>query len=161
MTLRDFLKANKSLTKFKKLYHERSNTKITYRQIEANLLTAGENFIINALNINALNIFITGCGSYWLNLNTKWNEQLNSKTTSSNKTLGYWLKINNLEEKFKNAYLSQNPKCYNSLKQKLSSTNSAAISAAFTWNRTVEGFDFWLEQSTAWNKFRNKIIDNE
>lgn len=156
MTLRDFLKANKSLTKFKKLYHERSNTKITYRQIEANLLTAGEDFIINALNI-----LITGRGSYWLDLNTKWNEQLNSTTISSNKTLGYWLKKNNLEEKFKKAYLSQNPKCYSSLKQKLSSTNSAAISAAFTWNRTVEGFDFWLEQSTAWNKFRNKIIDNE
>ena len=42
MTLRDFLKANKSLTNFKKAYHVRSSTKITYRQIEANLLTAGE-----------------------------------------------------------------------------------------------------------------------
>ena len=42
MTLRDFLKANKSLTSFKKAYHARSSTKITYRQIEANLLTAGE-----------------------------------------------------------------------------------------------------------------------
>ena len=42
MTLRDFLKANKSLTNFKKAYHARSSTKITYRQIEANLLTAGE-----------------------------------------------------------------------------------------------------------------------
>ena len=151
MTLRDFLKANKSLTKFKKLYHERSNTKITYRQIEANLLTAGEDFIVNALNI-----LITGRGSYWLDLNTKWNEQLNSETTSSNKTLGYWLKINNLEEKFKKAYLSQNPKCYSSLKQKLSSTNSTAISAAFTWNRTVEGFDFWRRQSIAWHKFCKK-----
>ena len=156
MTLRDFLKANRSLTKFKKTYHEWSKTKITYRQIEANLLTAGEDFIINALNI-----LITGRGSYWLDLNTKWNEQLNSKTTSSNKTLGYWLKINNLEEKFKKAYLSQNPKCYSSLKQKLSSTSSAVISAAFTWNRTVEGFDFWLEQSTAWKNFCKKIIDNE
>ena len=156
MTLRDFLKANKSLTKFKKLYHERSNTKITYRQIEANLLTAREDFIIKALNINALNILITGCSSYWMDLNTKWNTQLNSKTTSSNKTLDYWLKINNLEEKFKKAYLSQNPKCYSSLKQKLSSTSSVAISAAFTWNRTVEGFDFWLEQSTAWNEFCKK-----
>ena len=151
MTLRDFLKANKSLTKFKKLYHERSNTKITYCQIEANLLTAGEDFIINALNI-----LITGRGSYWLDLNTKWNEQLNSKTTSSNKTLGYWLKINNLEEKFKKAYLSQNPKCYNSLKQKLSNTSSTAISGAFTWNRTVEGFDFWRRQSIAWYKFCKK-----
>ena len=156
MTLRDFLKANKSLTKFKKLYHERSNTKITYCQIETNLLTAGEDFIIKALNINALNILITGCGSYWIDLNTKWNEQLNSKTTSRNKTLGYWLKINNLEEKFKKAYLSQNPKCYSSLKQKLLSTSSAAISAAFTWNRTVEGFDFWRRQSIAWYKFCKK-----
>ena len=42
MTLRDFLKANKSLTSFKKAYHARSSTKITYRQIETNLLTAGE-----------------------------------------------------------------------------------------------------------------------
>lgn len=151
MTLRDFLKANKSLTKFKKLYHERSNTKITYRQIEANLLTAGEDFIINALNI-----LITGRSSYWLDLNTKWNEQLNSKTISNNKTLGYWLKINNLEEKFKKAYLSQYPKCYSSLKQKLSSTISTAISGAFTWNLTVEGFDFWRRQSIAWYKFCKK-----
>lgn len=151
MTLRDFLKANKSLTSFKKTYHERSKTKITYRQIEANLLTAGEDFIIKALNIS-----ITNRGGYWVGLNTKWNEQLNSETTSSNKTLGYWLKINNLEEKFKKAYLSQNPKCYSSLKQKLSSTNSTAISAAFTWNRTVEGFDFWRRQSIAWYKFCKK-----
>ena len=150
MTLRDFLKANKSLTSFKKVYHERSKTKITYHQIEANLLTAGEDFIIKALNIS-----ITDRGSYWVGLNTKWNEQLKPKP------LSYWLKINNLEEKFKKAYLSQNPKCYSSLKQKLSSTSSGAISAAFTWNRTVEGFDFWLEQSTAWNKFCTKIIDNE
>lgn len=42
MTLRDFLKANKSLTDFKKLYHERSKNNITYRQIEANLLTVKE-----------------------------------------------------------------------------------------------------------------------
>ena len=156
MTLRDFLKANKSLTSFKKTYHERSKTKITYRQIEANLLTAGEDFIIKALNIS-----ITNRGGYWVGLNTKWNEQLKSKTTSSNKTLGYWLKINNLEEKFKKAYLSQNPKCYNDLNQSLSDTSSAAISAAFPWSRTVEGFEFWLKQSTAWNKFCKKIIDNE
>lgn len=156
MTLRDFLKANKSLTSFKKTYHERSKTKITYRQIEANLLTAGEDFIIKALNIS-----ITNRGGYWVGLNTKWNEQLNSKTTSSNKTLGYWLKKNNLEEKFKNAYLREYPKCYNGLNQRLSSTNSAAISASFPWSRTTEGFEFWLRQSTAWNKFCKKIIDNE
>ena len=156
MTLRDFLKANKSLIKFKKLYHERSNTKITYCQIEANLLTAGEDFIINALNILS-----TSRGSYWINLNTKWNEQLKSKTTSSNKTLSYWLKMNNLEEKFKNAYLREYPKCYNGLNQRLLSTNSAAISASFPWSCTVEGFEFWLRQSTAWNKFCKKIIDNE
>ena len=156
MTLRDFLKANKSLTSFKKTYHERSKTKITYRQIEANLLTAGEDFIIKALNIS-----ITNRGGYWVGLNTKWNEQLNSETTSSNKTLGYWLKMNNLEEKFKNAYLREYPKCYNGLNQRLSSTNSAAISASFPWSCTVEGFEFWLRQSTAWNKFCKKIIDNE
>ena len=152
MTLRDFLKANKSLTKFKKLYYERSHTKITYRQIEANLLTAGEDFIIKALNIS-----ITNRGGYWVGLNTKWNEQLNSKTTSSNKTLGYWLKINNLEEKFKKAYLSQNPKCYNDLSQILSDTSSVAIKAAFKWSYTLEGFEFWLNQSIAWAEFCNKI----
>ena len=157
MTLRDFLKANKSLTDFKRLYHELSKTKITYRQIEANLLTAGEDFIIKALNINALNILITGCGSYWIDLNTKWNEQLNSKTTSSNKTLGYWLKMNNLEEKFKNAYLREYPKCYNDLNQILSYTSSAAIKAAFKWDYTLEGFEFWLNQSIAWAEFCNKI----
>ena len=151
MTLRDLLKANKSLTKFKKLYHERSNTKITYRQIEANLLTAGEDFIINALNI-----LITGRGNYWLDLNAKWNEQLKSKTISSNKTLGYWLKMNNLEEKFKKAYLSQNPKCYNDLNQSLLDTSITAISSAFRWDRTVEGFDFWRRQSIAWYKFCKK-----
>ena len=37
MTLRDFLKANKSLTSFKKVYHERSETKITYHQIRVSL----------------------------------------------------------------------------------------------------------------------------
>ena len=152
MTLRDFLKANKSLTDFKSLYHERSKTRITYRQIEANLLTAGEDFIINALNIST-----TDCG-HWVTLNTKWNAQLKPKASSStDRTLGYWLKINNLEEKFKKAYLRENPKCYSGLNQILSDTSSAAISAAFTWNRTVEGFEFWLSQSTAWTKFcRNK-----
>ena len=151
MTLRDFLKANKSLTNFKKLYHERSKSKITYRQIEANLLTAGEDFIIKALNISI------NCGSYWLDLNTKWNAQLNSETTSRNKTLGYWLKTNNLEEKFKNAYLSQNPKCYNDLSQILSDTSKVAIKAAFKWSYTSEGFEFWLNRSIAWAEFCNKI----
>ena len=104
MTLRDFLKANKSLTDFKKLYHKRSKTKITYRQIEANLLTAGEDFIINALHIST-----TDC-DYWVTLNTKWNDQLKLKASSStNRTLGYWLKMNNLEEKFKKAYLNRYP----------------------------------------------------
>ena len=152
MTLRDFLKANKSLTDFKKLYHERSKTKITYRQIEANLLTAGEDFIINALH------YSHDDNGYWITLNTKWNDQLKPKASSStDRTLGYWLKINNLEEKVKKAYLRENPKCYSGLNQILSDTSSAAISAAFTWNRTVEGFEFWLSQSTAWTKFcRNK-----
>ena len=63
MTLRDFLKANKSLTEFKKMYHELSKTKITYRQIETNLLIAGEDFIINTLNISNVD-----CG-YWVDLN--------------------------------------------------------------------------------------------
>ena len=152
MTLRDFLKANKSLTDFKKLYHERSKTKITYRQIEANLLTAGEDFIINALH------YSHDDNGYWIILNAKWNDQLKPKANSSaDRTLGYWLKTNNLEEKFKKAYLRENPKCYSGLNQILSDTSTAAISAAFTWNRTVEGFEFWLSQSTAWTKFcRNK-----
>ena len=151
MTLRDFLKANKSLTKFKKLYHERSNTKITYRQIEANLLTAREDFIINALNI-----IITGRGSYWIDLNTKWNEQLNSETTSSNKTLGYWLKINNLEEKFKNAYLKQDPQGKNDLNKILTSNKYSAILSSFRWSLTSEGYDFWCKQNDAWKNFCKK-----
>lgn len=155
MTLRDFLKANKSLTDFKRLYHERSKTNITYRQIEANLLTAGEDFIINALNIS-----ITDRGGYWVGLNTKWNAQLNSETTSSNKTLGYWLKINNLEKKFKNAFLKQYPKDRGRLNQTLTSTQYFAIRAAFSWHSTSEGFEFWCKQNEAWESFV-KNIDNE
>ena len=151
MILRDFLKANKSLTDFKRLYHERSKTKITYRQIEANLLTAGEDFIINALNI-----LITGRGSYWLDLNTKWNAQLNSETTSSNKTLGYWLKINNLEEKFKNAYLKQDPQGRNDLNKILTSNKYSAILSSFRWSLTSEGYDFWCKQNNAWESFCKK-----
>ena len=150
MTLRDFLKANKSLTKFKKLYHERSKTKITYRQIEANLLTAGEDFIIKALNISI------NCGNYWIDLNTKWNEQLNSETTSSNKTLGYWLKINNLEEKFKNAYLKQDPQGRNDLNQILTSNKYSAILSSFRWSITSEGYNFWCKQNDAWKSFCKK-----
>ena len=152
MTLRDFLKANKSLTNFKKLYHERSKTKITYRQIEANLLTAGEDFIINALNISHVE------DGYWVTLNTKWNTQLNSKANSStDRTLGYWLKINNLEEKFKKAYLNRYPEYYSGLNRTLSSTSSVAISSAFTWCNTPEGYDFWYNQHIKWQDFcKNK-----
>ena len=152
MTLRDFLKANKSLTDFKKLYHERSKTKITYRQIEANLLTAGEDFIINALHISHVE------DGYWVTLNTKWNTQLNSKANSStDRTLGYWLKINNLEEKFKKAYLNRYPEYYSGLNRTLSSTSSVAISSAFTWCNTPEGYDFWYNQHIKWQDFcKNK-----
>ena len=150
MTLRDFLKANKSLTDFKRLYHERSKTNITYRQIEANLLTAGEDFIINALHIG-----ITDNG-YWVGLNAKWNAQLKSKTTSSNKTLGYWLKTNNLEEKFKNAFLRQYPKSKDRLNTILTLTHCGAISSAFTWYSTLEGFDFWSEKDLEWRSFCKK-----
>ena len=152
MTLRDFLKANKSLTSFKKTYHERSKTKITYRQIEANLLTAGEDFIIKALNIS-----ITNRGGYWVGLNTKWNEQLNSKTTSSNKTLGYWLKINNLEETFKRAYLKQDPQRRKDLNQILTNNEYTAILSSFRWSVTSEGYDFWCKQNDAWKSFCKKI----
>ena len=149
MTLRDFLKANRSLTSFKKAYHERSKTKITYRQIEANLLIAGEDFIINALNIS-----ITDRGGYWVGLNTKWNAQLNSKTTSNtNKTLGYWLKINNLEEKFKNAFIKQYPQDRGRLNQMLTNTQYYTIRAAFSWRQTLEGYDFWCKQNKAWESF--------
>ena len=151
MTLRDFLKANKSLTSFKKVYHERSKTKITYRQIEANLLTAGEDFIINALNIS-----ITDRGGYWVGLNIKWNEQLKSETTSSNKTLGYWLKINNLEEKFKNAFLKQYPQRRNDLNQILTSTEYDTIASSFQWSSTSEGYNFWKKQHIAWKIFCKK-----
>ena len=152
MTLRDFLKANKSLTDFKKLYHERSKTKITYRQIEANLLTAGEDFIINALHVST-----TDC-DYWITLNTKWNDQLKPKANSStDRTLGYWLKINNLEEKFKKAYLKRNPKCYSGLSRVLSGTDTLAISSSFTWCNTPEGYDFWHDQHIKWRDFcKNK-----
>ena len=152
MTLRDFLKANKSLTDFKKLYHERSKTKITYLQIEANLLTAGEDFIINALHIS-----ITDC-DYWVTLNTKWNDQLKLKASlSTNKTLGYWLKINNLEEKFKNAFLKQYPQGRNDLNQILTSTKYDTIASSFQWSSTSEGYNFWKKQHIAWNIFCKKI----
>ena len=151
MTLRDFLKANKSLTSFKEMYHERSKTKITYRQIEANLLTAEEDFIINALNISNTDV------GYWVGLNAKWNAQLKSKTNSNNKTLGYWLKTNNLEEQFKNAYLKQYPRNRDILNRILTRTNCGAISAAFTWCSTLEGFDFWSEKDLEWRSFCKKI----
>lgn len=155
MTLRDFLKANKSLTDFKKLYHERSKTKITYRQIEANLLTAGEDFIINALHVST-----TDC-DYWVTLNTKWNDQLKLKASSSiNRTFGYWLKINNLEEKFKNAFLKQYPQRRNDLNQILTSTEDNIIISSFQWSSTSEGYDFWKKQHKAW-KFFCKKINNE
>ena len=152
MTLRDFLKANKSPTDFKKLYHKRSKTKITYRQIEANLLTAGEDFIINALHVS-----ITDC-DYWVTLNTKWNEQLKSKANSNtNRTLGYWLKINNIEEKFKNAFLKQYPQRRNDLNQILTSTEYDIIASSFQWSSTSEGYNFWKKQHIAWNIFYKKI----
>ena len=152
MTLRDFLKANKSLTSFKKVYHERSKTKITYRQIEANLLTTEEDFIINALHIST-----TDC-DYWVTLNTKWNEQLKLKANSStNKTFGYWLKINNLEEKFKNAFLKQYPQRRNDLNQILTSTEYDTIASSFQWSSTSEGYNFWKKQHIAWKDFcKNK-----
>ena len=151
MTLRDFLKANKSLTDFKKLYHERSKTKITYRQIEANLLTAGEDFIIKALNIS------TSEWDYWETLNTKWNDQLKPKANSKNKTFGDWLKMNNLEEKFKKEYLKRNPKCYKGLSKVLSGTDTLAISSSFIWMNTPEGYDFWHDKHIKWRDFcRNK-----
>ena len=150
MTLRDFLKANKSLTDFKKLYHERSKTKITYRQIEANLLTAGEDFIINALH------YSHDDNGYWITLNTKWNDQLKAKATPKNKTFGDWLKTNKLEEKFKKAYLNRNPKCYKGLSKVLSGTDILAISSSFIWMNTPEGYDFWHDKHIKWRDFCKK-----
>lgn len=146
MTLRDFLKVNKSLTSFKKMYHEQSKTKITYRQIEANLLTAGEDFIINALNISN-----TDC-DYWVGLNTKWNNQLNF----NNKTLSYWLEKHHLKEKFKNEYLKQHPGNKNKLDQIFAETNCCVISCAFKWASTSDGYDFWGRKSTEWAEFCRK-----
>ena len=141
MTLRDFLKANKSLTEFKKMYHERSKIKITYRQIETNLLIAGEDFIINTLNISNAD-----CG-YWVDLNAKWNAQLNSKT------FGCWLKTNKLEKKFKDEFLRQYPKDKDRLNEKLASTDKLAIYSAFVWCQTLDGFDFWYNQHVKWENF--------
>ena len=149
MTLRNFLKANGALIKFKTEYHEQSKTKITYRQIEANLLTAGEDFIINALNIS------TTDWSYWANLNTKWNAQL--KSNSRNRTFDYWLKTNKLDKKFKNAFLRQRPKEEDKLNRILASTNPLAISNAFMWCGAPEGYDFWYKQHIKWKNFcKNK-----
>lgn len=145
MTLRDFLKDNGSLTSFKKAYHERNKTKITYRQIEANLLTAGEDFIKRALNLKGSDF------PYWIDLNIKWNALLNSKT------FGDWLRANNLEEKFKNAYLKQHSKHKHELNQILMCTDSNAICCAFIWKYTEEGTEFWHRQHFTWEKFcKNK-----
>lgn len=145
MTLRDFLKDNKSLTSFKKAYHERSKTKITYCQIEANLLTTEKDFIKKALNLKGSDF------PYWIDLNIKWNALLNSKT------FGDWLRANNLEEKFKNAYLRQNPQNKNKLNQLFSSTDAFTFVRAFTWWSTLEGYDFWFKQYNAWSNFcKNK-----
>lgn len=141
MTLRDFLKANKALTRFKEAYHERSKIKITYRQIETNLLTTEKDFIKKALNLKESDF------SYWIDLNTKWNAQLNSKT------FGDWLRLNNLEEKFKNAYLKQHPGCKNILNQILTSVQRIAIFSSIIWSDTLEGYQFWSKQHTAWTNF--------
>lgn len=141
MTLRDFLKANRSLISFKKAYHERSKTKITYRQIEINLLTAEKDFIKKALNLKGSDF------PYWIDLNNKWNAQLNTKS------FGDWLRINNLQEKFKNAYLKQHPKQRNELNQRLMCTSPDAIFAAFSWSKTQEGWQFWQKQHIAWKIF--------
>lgn len=152
MTLRDFLKANGALIKFKTEYHEQSKIKITYRQIEANLLTAGKDFIINALNIS------TTDRGYWANLNTKWNTQLKSKTNSENITFDYWLKTNKLKKKFKNAFLRQHTKEEeDKLNRILVSTDPLAISNAFIWCGAPEGYDFWYKQHIKWKNFcKNK-----
>ena len=148
MILRDFLKANRSLTSFKKAYHERSKTKITYRQIEINLLTTEKDFIKKALNLKESDF------PYWVDLNTKWNTQLNIKS------FGDWLRINNLEEKFKNAFLKQYPQRRNDLNQILTSTEDNIIISSFQWSSTSEGYDFWKKQHKAW-KFFCKKINNE
>lgn len=152
MTLRDFLKANGALIKFKKLYHERSKTKITYRQIETNLLTAGEDFIKKALNLNGTHY------DYWLSLNTKWNgcyiaNEAKSKSSSTDKTLGSWLKIKGIEENFRKAFLNQYPHDTVRLNEMLKSIYHTTISTAFTWARTSEGYDFWHQKSGEWRKF--------
>ena len=150
MTLRDFLKANKALIKFKEAYHERSKIKITYRQIETNLLTTEKDFIKKALNLNESYF------SYWIDLNTKWNAQLNSKITLNTiKTFGDWLRLNNLEEKFKNAYLKQHPGRKNALNKILTSVYSNVIFSSIIWSDTLEGYQFWSKQHTAWVNFCN------
>lgn len=155
MTLRDFLKANKALIAFKKLYHERSKTKITYRQIEADLLTAGEDFIKKALNLNE------GRCSYWVNLNNKWNsccaahkiDGTKNQSSCVDKTLGSWLKANKIYEKFKENYMDQHK--FGDLDYVLKSTNPAIIDNSLYWNGTKEGFSFWSDKHNAWQKFCN------
>ena len=150
MTLRDFLKANKALIKFKEAYHERSKIKITYRQIETNLLTTEKDFIKKALNLNESYF------SYWTDLNTKWNAQLNSKITLNTiKTFGDWLRLNNLEEKFKNAYLKQHSGGKNTLNKILTSVEHDAIFNSITWISTLEGYEFWYKWHIAWKNFCN------
>ena len=95
---------------------------------------------------------------YWVTLNTKWNDQLKLKASSStNRTLGYWLKINNIEEKFKNAFLKQYPQRRNDLNQILTSTEYDTIASSFQWSSTSEGYNFWKKQHIAWKDFcKNK-----
>ena len=65
--------------------------------------------------------------------------------------------MNNLEEKFKKAYLKRNPKCYSGLNRVLSGTSSEAISSSFIWCNTPEGYDFWHNQHVKWKDFcKNK-----
>ena len=153
MTLRDFLKANRALIKFKTDYHEQSKTKITYRQIEANLLTAGEDFIKKALNLNESHY------GYWMALNAKWNDCYvahkadNAKKQSLcvDKTFGNWLKTNKIYKKFKKQYIKRNGS--QNLDYVLKSTDPNIINSSLCWRYTDEGSNFWLAKHNDWGKF--------
>lgn len=156
MTLRDFLKANRALIEFKKLYHERSKTKITYRQIEANLLTAKEDFIKKTLNLTKSPDHYKGSRDYyWIILNSKWSScyAANEIKKNTDKTLGSWLKIKGIEENFRKAFLNQYPRDTERLDELLKSTGCSSIGGAFTWCNTSEGHAFWNERNLEWRDF--------
>ena len=61
------------------------------------------------------------------------------------------------EEKFKRAYLKQDPQGRKDLNQILTNNEYTAILSSFRWSVTSEGYDFWCKQNDAWKSFCKKI----